>query len=83
MGQYLHRFHNRKRIDVLNKREAAMRLDVDVEEGASAFSPLSSSSVNYSPVRAPFLRSRANSEPFNLTPLNGITPKGTLNLDKS
>ena len=74
MGQYLHRFHNRQRIDVLNKREAAMRLDVDVE-GASAFSPLSSSSAICSPVRAPFLRSRANSEPFNLAPLNGITPK--------
>ena len=75
MGQYLHRFHNRKRIDVLNKRQAAMRLDVDVEEGASAFSPLSSSSAICSPVRAPFLRSRANSEPFNLAPLNGVTPK--------
>ena len=47
--------------------------DLEAEEGTSALSP--PSSAFSSPVRAPFVRSRANSEPFSLNMLNGIAPK--------
>ena len=55
-----------------------MRHDVEAEEGTSALSPPSSSAAAFSsPMRAPFLRSRTNSEPFSLNMLNGLTPKTT------
>ena len=79
MGQYLNRFHNKKRIGALNKRERAMRHDMDVEEGtrASALSPPSAAAFSSPVRRAPFLRSRTNSEPLSLNMLNGLAPKAT------
>ena len=52
-----------------------MRHALDVEEGAGALPPPATSSAFSSPVRAPFLRSRTNSEPFALNMINGIAPK--------